>query len=137
MYKLELTNEQCAALEEAKRQFSAWRAAKTGRERIPAHLWKTASDLFCTWGLGINRIARSLRLHYSTLKTKILEMPATDIQPVEEATPTFIEIEPAVMGSDCVIEMEKQSGVKLRMCFRGRADPSVISLGRYFLEDHP
>lgn len=136
----ELTNEQSAALERAKQLFSDWRKIKSGRERIPNSLWNAASDLFHTWGLGINKIANSLRLNYTALKTKINETPSVDVKTIDdtESTLTFIEVEPPPhFSSDCVIEMEKQSGVKMRMCFRGRADPAVISLGRYFLENHP
>ncbi len=91
MYKIKLTDEQCAALEEAEQHFASWRATETGRERIPEMLWRNASDLFHTWELSINRRNRAC----------------------------------AHTASDCVIEMEKQSGVKMRMCFRGRADPAV------------
>jgi len=140
MHKTELTIEQSTAIERAKQLFSSWRDTKIGRERIPDHLWNSAADLFHTWGLSINKIAHSLRLNYTALKTKIYITPSVDVKAIDdtESTPTFIEVEPPPhIGSDCVIEMEKQSGVKMRMCFRGRADPAVISLGRYFLEDHP
>jgi hypothetical protein len=134
-----LTNEQSAAMERAKQLFSDWRNIKSGRERIPNSLWNAAADLFHTWGLGINKIANSLRLNYTALKTKINETPSVEVKAIDdtESTPTFIEVESPHLSSDCIIEMEKQSGLKMRMCFRGRADPAVISLGRYFLEDHP
>jgi hypothetical protein len=133
-----LTNEQSAALERVKQLFSNWRETKTGRARIPDSLWDAAADLFHTWGLSINKIVRSLSLSHSTLKTKIHATPSVDVKAIDDTvpTPTFIEVESPHISSDCVIEMEKQSGVKMRMCFIGRADPAVISLGRYFLEDH-
>ncbi len=139
MPKTELTNEQNAALERAKQLFADWRRTKSGRERIPNSLWNAAADLFHTWGLSINKIVHSLRLNYTALKTKIHVPPSVDVKAIDDTgpTPTFIEVESPHISSDCVIEMEKQSGVKMRMCFRGRADPAVISLGRYFLEDHP
>ncbi len=138
MLKAELTNEKSAALERAKQLFSDWRKTKSGRDRIPDSLWNAAANLFHTWGLSLNKIAHSLRLNYTDLKTKIHISPSVDVKAENdtESTPTFIEVEPPSICSDCVIEMEKQSGVKMRMCFRGRADPIVISLGRYFLEDH-
>jgi hypothetical protein len=139
MPRTELTSGQSAALDNAKQLFSNWREARIGRERIPDRLWNSAADLFHTWEMSIHKIARSLRLNHSALKAKIQtvplvsEKPSDDIQP----SPTFIEVEPAGMASDCVIEMENPSGVKVRMCFRGRADPAVVSLGRYFLGGHP
>lgn len=139
MNKTKLTSDQITAMEEAKQLFSAWRKNKTGRERIPGNLWDAAVKLFKTWELSINKVARSLSLNHSALKAKIMEAPPAAIQSIDnnETPPTFIEVEPPHIGSDCVIEMEHQSGVKIRMCFRGRVDPAVISLGRYFLEGHP
>lgn len=138
MPKAELTNEQSTALERAKQLFSNWRKTKIGRERIPDNLWDAASDLFHTWRLSINKIAHSLRLNHTALKTKIHVTPSVDVKTINdtESAPTFIEVESPHISSDCVIEMEK-SGVKMRMCFRGRADPAVVSLGKTFLEDHP
>ena len=65
-------------------------------------------------------------------------MPADAVEPpMEYASPLFIEVPPARTLSDCVLEMENQTGVKMRMRFTGRADPAVISLGRYFLMGDP
>jgi len=122
MNKRPLTTEQSAALEKVCHLFADWRKAKTIRERIPDHLWQAAADLYHTRGMSINRITRELRLNHSALKAKILDMPPAAIAPV---------------CSDCVIEMENQTGVKMRMCFRGRADPEVLGLGRYFLAGVP
>jgi len=136
MNKQPLTTDQSSALETAQQLFTDWRKTKTGRLRIPDHLWQTAADLYHTGGISINRIARGLRLNHSTLKAKVLEMPAAAIEPpVDDASNLFIEVAPPSVCTDCVIEMENPSGVKMRMHFRGRADPAVISLGRYFLEE--
>ena len=58
-------------------------------------------------------------------------------EPIEDESATFVELGPPLVTTDCVIEMEKPSGAKLRMCFRGRADPVAVDLGRYFLEGLP
>jgi hypothetical protein len=137
MNKKEWTRNQLTAIEEVKQLFSAWRKTKTGRERIPDNLWDAAVKLFQTWELSINKVARSLSLSHSALKAKITEAPSDAIESINDnETPTFIEVESPFISSDCVIEMEHRSGVKMRMCFRGRADPAVISLGRYFLENN-
>ena len=137
MNKQPLTSEQSAALEEVRQIFSDWRKTRTSR-RIPDHLWQSAANLYHTQGMSINRIARGLRLNYSTLKTKIIGMPVDTVEPpVEDLSPLFIEVPPAPALSDCVIEIENPSGAKMRMCFRGRADPAMLSLGRYFLAGIP
>ncbi len=88
--------------------------------------------------MTINRIARGLNLNHSALKAKILDMPPAAIDPPEEdASSLFIEVAGPQGYSDCVIEMENQTGIKMRMCLRGRADPAVLDLGRYFLAGVP
>lgn len=135
MNKQPLTSEQSAALEKARQLFAHWRKTRTSR-RIPDHLWQAAADLYHIRGMSINRIARGLRLNHSTLKAKISDIDAVE-PPVEDASPLFIEVPPAPVLSDCVLEMENQTGVKMRMCFRGRSDPAVLALGRYFLASVP
>lgn len=138
MNKQPLMAEQSAALQKAQRLFANWRESKTGRPRIPNNLWQAATDLYYTQGMTINTIARGLRLNYTTLKEKVFDMrpAALDSHAGEEST-MFIEVGPPPECSDCVIEMENQTGVKMRICFRGRVDPTVISLGRYLLAGVP
>jgi hypothetical protein len=134
-----LTAEQSAALEKAWQLFARWRKSKTRRSRIPNDLWQTATDLYQTQGITINTIARRLRLNHTALKEKICgrtHSPAMDLSANDESN-MFIEVTPPPECSDCVIEIENQSGLKMRMCFRGRADPAVISLGKYFLAGVP
>ena len=115
-----------------------WRKTKAARDRIPDGLWQAAAELYHTLGVSINRIARALRLNYSTLKSKILDKRAAAIDPpAADAPDMFIELAPGPVCTDCIIEMENQTGVKMRMRFTGRADPAVISLGRYFLTGVP
>ncbi len=137
MNKKQLTSEQRAALENVKERFIAWREAKIGRARIPYELWDAAVALFHDWEMSINMIARSLRLNYTALKAKILEKPPVAVEPTEDVSTTFIEVQPQEICSDCVIDMENQSGTKMRICFRGRADPAVVNLGKFFLEAQP
>ena len=67
-------------------------------------------------------------------KPKTLEKPASAIEPVEDNSARFIELQTQHVDSQCIIEMENRSGIKMRMCFTGDADPAAINLGRYFLE---
>ena len=137
MNKTKPTDEQYSALGKVAQQFAVWRETRTKRERIPDSLWSGAVNLFHCYGLSINKIAQTLRLNYTDLKLHIAETPPVVMQPIEDESPTFFELDPPLVTTDCVIEMEKPSGAKLRMCFRGRADPMAIDLGRYFLEGVP
>lgn len=71
MNKQSLTSEQSAAMGKAQQLFANWRESKTGLPRIPDDLWQTATDLYHTWGITINNIARSLRLNYTALSRAI------------------------------------------------------------------
>ena len=137
MSKENLTDQQCVALEEAKQKFAEWRENKTGRARIPDSLWSVAADLFHSFGLTVNKIARSLRLNYSALKTHIAQKSSVILKSTKETSATFVELPTPQAYSDCVIEMENQSGVKMRMCFRGQVDPVAVEIGRHFLEGQP
>jgi hypothetical protein len=134
-----LTTEQSAALQKAQLLFANWRKNKTGRPRIPDNLWQAAADLYHTRGMSINRIARGLRLNHTTLKEKIGDRtyPTAIDPPADDESTMFIEVAPPPECSDCVVEMENQTGVKMRMCLRGRADPAVISLGKFLLAGVP
>lgn len=138
MNKQPLTTEQSVALEKARQLFSNWRKSKTGRSRIPDNLWQNAAELYHTQGMSINKIARGLRLNHTALKEKIFDMPAAAIDlPADDESAMFIEVASLPECSNCVIEIENQTGIKMRMCFNGRADPAVISLGRYLLAGAP
>lgn len=137
MDKTKLTDTQYSALKKVEQQFADWRETRTKRGRIPDSLWSGAVDLFNCYGLSINKIAQTLRLNYTDLKLHITDPPPVVMKPIEDESATFVELDPPLVTADCVIEMEKPSGAKLRMCFRGRADPVAIDLGRYFLEGLP
>ncbi len=139
MHKQPLTEEQSAALKEAQQLFAGWRENRTGRSRIPDNLWQAAADLYHKQGLTINKIARGLRLNHTALKEKIYNRPhcAAIHPPADDESTMFIEVASPPDCSDCVIEMENQAGLKMRICFRGRADPTVISLGKYLLSGVP
>ncbi|CCK80235.1 hypothetical protein [Desulfobacula toluolica] len=117
-----------SALEEVRQQFSEWRRTKIGRERIPEFLWQSAIGLFNTGGYSLHKISKTLRLNHTDLKKHVNKNLAVP----QEKTPAFIDLEPPVSDSECVIEMENISGSKMRMCFRGKPDPNLIELGKSF-----
>ena len=139
MNKQLLTAEQSTALENALQLFASWRKNRTGKCRIPDNLWQAAIDLHHTQEMSIHKIALSLRLNHTALKEKICNCTyCAPIDPsADDESDLFIEVTPPQECSDSVIEMENQAGFKMRMCFRGRADPAVISLGKYLLAGVP
>lgn len=135
MNKIELTATQQTTLAEAEAQFNLWRKGKNGRKSIPESLWGIAADLFHSTGLSVNRIAKKLRLNHSALKERISGHTATEIKQDAPTTATFIEMNPSSCFSDCVIELEGHSGSKMRLCFRGKVDPLLVDLGRFFIKE--
>ncbi|MBU1697985.1 MAG: hypothetical protein KKD21_13245 [Proteobacteria bacterium] len=135
MSKTRPTPAQNSALDSVKQRFDVWRSNKSGRKRIPDFLWQAATSILLSGGFSLNKIARNLRLNHSELKKHACKQPSGFIQPMPEPSPTFVEIEPPSLFSECIIEMERDSGTKVRMCFRGKADPGLIELGKYFLRD--
>lgn len=135
MNKHPLTAEQSTALENVLQLFADWRKNRTGKCRIPDNLWQAAIDLHQTQEMSIHKIALSLRLNHTALKEKICDFShcaEVDLSGDDEQA-MFIEVAPTPECSDCIIEMENQDGVKMRICFKGRVDPAVISLGKYLL----
>ena len=71
MNKTKLTGKQYSALEKVAQQFAAWRETRTKIGCIPDSLWSAAVNLFYSYNLSINKIARTLRLNYTDLKLHI------------------------------------------------------------------
>lgn len=117
-------------LEEVKQLFKAWRKTKTARERIPKSLWQAAVDLVRKEEHSLFKIAKALHLNHTDFKKQVHKKLPVPI-PSEPAT-TFIELDPSVSVSECVIEMEDVSGAKMRMCFRGKTDFDLLELGKSF-----
>lgn len=135
MDNIPFTAAQAEALETTRQQFSEWRAVKTGKAKIPDALWQAAARLFTDYGLNLNQITRSLRLNHTVLRQRIHPQPIGRLQTIPDPTPAFIEIAPIASQAECIIEMENQSGIKMRMSFRGKADPELVELGRFIIKE--
>ena len=119
-------------LESVRQQFRTWRKTKTGRERIPDTLWRAAAGLFNSGDNSLHEISKALRLNYTDLKKHVEQQFTDPIQPESKFSPTFIELEPPISFSECVIEMEDTSGATMRMCFRGKPDSNLVELSKFF-----
>ncbi len=103
-------------VEEVQRLFKEWRRNKKRRERIPEELWKAAISL--TKQYSAHQISRHLHLNHSAVRDHIrAENPAEVIREKEAAFIEFDVIQAAI-GSNCVIEIEKRGGAKMRMSFK-------------------
>ena len=106
-------------LHEVTSHFEAWRATRTGRTRIPAHLWQEAIDLYPSHPIA--EISRTLRLGYTDFKKK-LSLPHQDLAPADfiriDQTPGKMNIpsfQPENDDQATTIELEKGDGSRLRI----------------------
>lgn len=107
---------------EVQQLFEQWRRGKKRRDRIPEVLWEAAVSL--SRHLSANRIAKLLHLNHTEVVDHIRTHKEGD------GMTAFIELDPseckaqAAMISpgaavECVIEMEKAGGTKMKICFKG------------------
>ena len=102
-------------VEEVQRLF-AWRTQRKRRGPIPTELWKAATSL--TREYSIYTIAKYLHLNFKELKR---QMRKTDDAAEGAAPLSFIELNTiSPQGvSECLIEMEKPDGAKMKICCKG------------------
>lgn len=114
-------------LEEAQRKFKKWRETRKRRRPIPKALWDDAVAL--SKEHSINTVSKALHLNYTALKNRIhgIKPKKTPKKP-----PAFVELDFGVSTSECIVEMEKKDGAKMRMCFRGSTDFDPLTLSKAF-----
>ena len=77
------------ALEQVRRELTAWRECNRAPKPIPSMLWNQAADLGRKLGAG--PVARELRLDYGCLKRRMAEQPAQKESKVGNSSPDFFE----------------------------------------------
>ena len=107
-------------------RFQAWRQHRRTRGRIPDTLWALAVRLVKRHGL--NPTARALGVDYYSLK-KRAEAAAASESPAPD--PTFVELPaPAVVGKQCLFELNSAAGSTLRVQLLGYDTADVEALAR-------
>ena len=116
-------------LERIQQRFERWRERREGRPRIPETLWAQAAK--AARRFGVHRTCRALRLDYVVLKRHV-EADATQGSSRHEIHPSFVELVPAGFASptECVVELEDPSGVRMRIELKGVAAPDLVALTR-------
>lgn len=119
-------------LRRAADQFARWRNSHDLGTRIPDRLWKLAVELAGTY--GVSRTAIVLGLDYYSLKRRLVDqnLPAVPALPTSESL-AFVELPASTLSTsgECVIELEKSNGQKIRIHWKGAA-PDVVGLSRSF-----
>lgn len=114
-------------VEEVQQLFEEWRRNKKRRERIPEALWKAAISL--SKQFSAHQISKLLHLNHSAVRDHIRAENQDEV--IGENKAAFIELDlmpPATVG-DCVIEIEKGSGAKMRISFKC-GSPDMVGLAK-------
>ena len=125
------------ALERTRQQFERWRKTRRLGTRIPERLWRSAVKMAGRY--GINRTAGTLGIDYYSLKKRaqaheVASRRGAKSRPGNASIPTFVELPPAQMDTtECILELEKASGTKMRVHLKGVPVPDVVTLSRGFL----
>jgi hypothetical protein len=122
------------SLGEVRDQFEDWRRTrKNRREPIPARLWKTAVELADSY--SINSISKALRLSYSDLKYRVHEQSVgNNVKPVPAAEFIDLGCSRNFFQSECTVELQDATGLKMKMSLRGKAEFSLLQLAKAFIE---
>jgi hypothetical protein len=118
-------------LKSVRQRLERWRRTKTHRSRIPEELWASASELAGEYGLA--KTAKALRLDYYTLKER-LQASGGATSREGQVQPTFVEFVPQVSGAlcECTVELEDQSGARMRIHLKGTTMPDLSRLNDGF-----
>jgi hypothetical protein len=121
-------------LETTRQRFEEWRRTRPVGARIPKSLWSAAARMAARH--GIHRTAKVLRVDYYSLQRRVQQESASGA--AGDGVSTFIELA-APLASDtgeCVLELERAGGEKMRVHLKGLAVPDLAALSRSFWGHH-
>ena len=131
MQQFTRANQRQSQMKKVQQQFENWRKnRRSKRSPIPEYLWESAVGLHGEY--SIYEIAKTLRLDYSKLKCKILNVP----KKMTESTPAFIQLDipgPQPGQNEWSIEMENMDGTKMKISGACSEMPDIALICQNFL----
>jgi len=118
-----------------RRRFEQWRRTRRVLSRIPEPLWAAAVEMAGTW--GVSHTAKALRVNYNALRKRVeRQAAAAPRRPEENSVTTFVELAspPRVGSCQCTMELEDDSGAKMRVHLQSPEAPDLAALSRSFWE---
>ena len=128
------TNATRQSLKEVHDLFEEWRSSRNRGSKIPEDLWKAAVSL--TESHSLNQISQSLRVEYNQLRKRVERYRSihNDENPCTAGSMGFVElsVSPTVSGSECVIELERSDGARMRMSLKGSVNHQLVEIAKAF-----
>ncbi len=152
-----------ARMERVRQRLERWRGRRRPRTRIPEVLWAAAVQVAGRY--GIHRTAKALRLDYYSLKRRVereaaekeaaakkaarAKEPAAKRRDARKAgvgasqtpveTATFVELPSPTWAArgECILELERPGGTKMRACLKGMPAADVAAIGRGLWQVQP
>jgi len=112
-------------LEQVREELAAWRANPAKGKAIPDSVWHKASC--AAKKHGVNPVSKALGLDYTYLKKRMAGGGRKRRR--SGLVPAFVEVKPEPSSAElaCVIELEKGSGTRMRICVKSA---SSVDWGR-------
>jgi len=119
-------------VKQARQQLETWRKTRKHGERIPERLW--TSQVALARAHGVSPVSQALRLDYYALKRRVLESEPVRKSGLKAVAP-FVELpligQPAT-SPRCTVELAKNTGASLTICWEGPAAVDLIGLAEIF-----
>ena len=113
-------------LERGRREFERWRRRRRRGERIPADLWRTATDLARRH--GVSKASQALHLDYYALQRRLGEGLAKS--GAREAAFVELSLPATAPGGGCEVEICDASGAKVRVEVAGLSAAELATFVR-------
>lgn len=122
-----------ARLAKARDRFEAWRKSREKRSVIPEKLWKLATSL--AQDFGVHPVSKALRVNYERLQARAGASAASRARRPRRRRAPFVELaaNPPIFSPPYVVELEKPSGVKMRISLQSLGDADLLTLTSAFL----
>jgi hypothetical protein len=103
-------------LEQVREELAAWRANPAKGKAIPDSVWLKA--VCAAKHHGVNPVSKALGLDYTYLKKRVTGGGRK--RRSSGLVPAFVEVKPETSSAElaCVIELEKGSGTRMRICVK-------------------
>ena len=119
-----------AELVQVSEELAAWRANPAKGKAIPDSVWHKA--VCAAKQHGVNPVSKALGLDYTYLKKRVT---GGRKRRSSGLAPAFVEVKPETSSAElaCVIELEKGSGTRMRICVKSAGSVDWCRIKEAFL----